>query len=922
MAENDSVQGNFFLSGYEGALVVFIYRFNSKRTMFSSPTSRKTLADALTNKDDTPSSRLGTLSGVFLPCLQNILGVILFLRLPFIVAQAGCVYTSIIIVTCVGSTFLTSLSLSAIASNGTIRAGGPYYVLSRTLGFEVGASLGVLFYLATSIAGSMYVLGAVEAILTGFGLENKFQFDMQAISLALMLLIALIVAVGVKQVNQGAIVFLAIVLASVFSLVMGAILFAAGAYDGELDATDRAFGDNIWPSYSPDPATGEAPTFLSLLALFYPSVTGIMAGSNRSAVLSQPSRSIPLGTMSAIAATTAIYLSVVWIYGNTFSRETLMNDNLIVASVAYPSGMVVRIGIIMSCVGAALQSMVGAPRLLAAIASDGCIPYLRFFKPKTESSNPIRAVALTWFIASIPTLAGSLNAITPLITIMFLSIYAGINLSTLLLSVLRAPGFRPTFRYFNWATSLLGFLWCIGLAFVMSWSVTLAVIGLGMILFFCIWKTTSKNRKTSSEVGDLGSVIQGVRFSVCHTLLNKLVDSDELHAKNWRPLMLTIVEVDHHGVVSDSGTSVIKLTGHLRKGRGMSILAGIMEGSQLDADCARAGQLAKSSIQKQATAERLKAFTPSMAFSRSQGIGELVGLLAQHSGIGPIRPNTIVLPWPQEPRSDASHDVVTALRYLVESKKTVLALRACPNTFPGASNRVLQGTIDVWWICHDGGLLLLLPFLLSKSSTWKGARLRLFVGATAAIRDMDRFKTSIENHLNGVRISAEVAVVDLSHVMPEFTNVDLSATFCGEDEEEGIRTAEHALLRQISPLKPSSPSNRSFDDGASMFEISTIDSMEVEEPARCGQILDFGSEGDDVAPAERDGGGAIRSAMRLNRAIRERSEGARLVVTNLPLLRPATEASAFVDYVDAMCRGIDNVLLVRGSGGEVITHYA
>ena len=151
MAENDSVQGNFFLSGYEGALVVFIYRFNSKRTMFSSPTSRKTLADALTNKDDTPSSRLGTLSGVFLPCLQNILGVILFLRLPFIVAQAGCVHTSIIIVTCVGSTFLTSLSLSAIASNGTIRAGGPYYVLSRTLGFEVGASLGVLFYLATSI---------------------------------------------------------------------------------------------------------------------------------------------------------------------------------------------------------------------------------------------------------------------------------------------------------------------------------------------------------------------------------------------------------------------------------------------------------------------------------------------------------------------------------------------------------------------------------------------------------------------------------------------------------------------------------------------------------------------------------------------------------------------------------------------------
>ena len=167
--------------------------------MFSSPTSRPSLADALkregaftdialqddgsvssglitlsspgkhfdletgggaTSKSTTTKKKsrpkpqlLGTLNGVFLPCLQNILGVILFLRLPWITAQAGVIHTSFIILICVASTMLTSLSLSAIATNGIVLNGGPYFMISRTLGREIGGAIGVLFYLGTSIAG-------------------------------------------------------------------------------------------------------------------------------------------------------------------------------------------------------------------------------------------------------------------------------------------------------------------------------------------------------------------------------------------------------------------------------------------------------------------------------------------------------------------------------------------------------------------------------------------------------------------------------------------------------------------------------------------------------------------------------------------------------------------------------------------------
>ena len=242
--------------------------------MFSSPTSRPSLADALKcegvfadialqddgsisssglvtlsspnkvdletgggpNKTKKKSRRnpqpplLGTLSGVFLPCLQNILGVILFLRLPWITAQAGTIQTTAIVLVCVASTFLTALSLSAIATNGCVMAGGPYYVISRTLGREVGGAIGILFYLGTSIACSMYVIGSIEAIQSGFQLGGLFPFDTQTLALILMMLIAGTVAVGVKYVNRGAVVFLGIVLVSVLCLSLGCILFAAGDF--------------------------------------------------------------------------------------------------------------------------------------------------------------------------------------------------------------------------------------------------------------------------------------------------------------------------------------------------------------------------------------------------------------------------------------------------------------------------------------------------------------------------------------------------------------------------------------------------------------------------------------------------------------------------------------------------------------------
>ena len=887
---------------------------------------------------------LGTLSGVFLPCLQNILGVILFLRLPWITAQAGTIHTTAIVLICVGSTFLTALSLSAIATNGCVMAGGPYYVISRTLGREVGGAIGILFYLGTSIACSMYVIGSIEAIQSGFQLSGLFPFDTQTLALILMMLIAGTVAIGVKYVNRGAVVFLGIVLVSVFCLSLGCILFAAGVFQGELAFSARKFGDNMTPFYGLDTNTGKVPSFLSLLALFYPSVTGIMAGSNRSAVLVDPSRSIPAGTLSAIGVTTFLYLAVVWLFGSTISREALLNDKLIVTSVAWPAGIVVRVGIVMSSVGAALQCMAGAPRLLSAIASDDCIAFLKYLKPASASANPVRATVVTWIIASIPCLAGSLDAITPLITLFFLAMYAGINFSCFLLSVLKAPSFRPTFRCFHWSTSLLGCLWCLGLAFTIDYAVALGTIGLTALLFVYILRGMSTKVKGGIANGDFGDIVQGIRFAWCHSLLGRMVETDAVHAKNYRPYILALIRADQHGIMTASeSTSLIRFCAQLNKGRGMAMLMAIMNGSIDDAESNEASLNAKIEMQKQIAVEKLRAFPPDVVLTSNTT--EAIGILARHGGIGPLRPNTILISWPGYAvgNPQACTDLTTSLRYLIEARKTILMLKSGPS-FPGDLDRIgkheRNETIDIWWLCHDGGLLLLLPFLLSRNATWRGTKLRLFAGITSPIvSDLDRFKEAIQQHLKKARIEAEVQVVDLSHLHNATSVIEAPPI----DSDADSDSVEGTLLYQLlSPEKTNLPSARPTSPNVldekmecSLDRSDDTRSTETEQPETPRQRLTFVDDDHSTsvdcvveADASRTASGAFSSsdqtaAVMLNEAIRTHSaERARLIVTNLPLLRPDTSPVAFVNFVDTMTRDIENVLLVRGSGSEVITQYA
>ena len=93
----------------------------------------------------------------------------MFLRYGQVVGQAGVIYALVIVVISKIITTLTSLSLSAIATNTEVKGGGAYFLISRSLGVEFGGAIGVVFFLAQAISVAMYVIGFSEAFADSYG---------------------------------------------------------------------------------------------------------------------------------------------------------------------------------------------------------------------------------------------------------------------------------------------------------------------------------------------------------------------------------------------------------------------------------------------------------------------------------------------------------------------------------------------------------------------------------------------------------------------------------------------------------------------------------------------------------------------------------------------------------------------------------
>lgn len=470
--------------------------------------------------------RFGTFQGVFTPTILTILGVIMYIRHPWVVGNAGIVGTLVIVGISVAITLFTSLSMASMTTNIRIESGGAFSIISQSLGLEIGGSIGIPLYFSQACVVAMYIFGFREGWLWIFPDHHPLLIDAVTFSV-----IALIAGISADLAFKIQYLIMAIIFGSLISIVGGAFqspidlsqLQWFGHYEGE-PVIDHATGT----------VTGFTPkNFWMVFAVFFPAVTGIMAGVNMSGELSDPRQSIPKGTLLAVVLTGIIYVGLIFVASVMATPEELVSDYYIFINRAWWKPIVIA-GLLGATFSSALSSMVGAPRILLALGQKNILPQSRFFSKVSPSGEPRNAVYFSILVVIFSLLFRDLNAIAPLITMFFLITYAMINVVVLIEQSLSLPSFRPTLK----VPILIPFIGTIGCFFVMFIiNPTVSLISLAIVVAFY---AVLLNKILIRTKGDVRSGLFTAIANWATKISSEL--SPQKEARAWQPELLVPIE--------------------------------------------------------------------------------------------------------------------------------------------------------------------------------------------------------------------------------------------------------------------------------------------------------------------------------------------------------------------------------------------
>jgi amino acid transporter len=393
--------------------------------------------------DNKKISKMGTFAGVFTPSILTILGIILFLRLGYVVGSAGLWRALIIIGLANAISVITSMSLAAVATNFKVKGGGVYYLISRTLGMEFGGAIGIVLFLAQAVSIAFYCLGFGE-VLSGFWGDGP-GWRVQLIALIAVSGLFVLAWLGADWATRFQYVVMAVLGAALVSFFLGG-----------LPRVSWAQLASNWAS----PDTG--PAFWAIFAIYFPAVTGFTQGVSMSGDLRSPKRSLPLGTFWAVGISIVVYFGAALMLSAGLPLSQLASDYQAMKNTAtYPPLM--DAGVIAATISSAMASFLGAPRILQSLAADKIFKILNpFEKGAGPANNPRRGVLLTAVIAYAAIGFGQLNLIAPVVSMFFLISYGLLNYATYYEARSQSPSFRPRFRWFEYRISLLGGLACLG----------------------------------------------------------------------------------------------------------------------------------------------------------------------------------------------------------------------------------------------------------------------------------------------------------------------------------------------------------------------------------------------------------------------------------------------------------------------------
>ncbi len=652
------------------------------------------------------TKKFGTFAGVFTPSLLTILGVIMYMRLGWVVGNAGLLGTILIIVIAHVISISTGLSVSSVATDKKIGAGGIYYVLSRCMGIPIGGSIGIALYVGTAFSISLYLIGFAESFNSYLDLGMAVNDFRITGTIALVLLTAL------------ALISTSVALKSQYFILGAIVLSLVSIFMGTQDFT---------PQSVPMFATKDSVPLEIVFAVFFPAVTGFTAGIAMSGDLEDPKRSIPRGTLYAIGVGLIVYLVLAVFIAYTIDSNVLKSDYNILMKIAFFAPVVIA-GVWGATLSSALGGILGGPRILQAMSVDKVTP--RFFaKGRGENNEPVNALLLVFVIAEAGILIGELDVIARVVSMFYLTAYGFINLSYFLESWAN-PDFQPTFKIKRWI-GLVGFVACFGVMFKLDMIAMIVALGVIGGLYFMLERKEVKIKSTD------------IWKSVWENVVNKgLMKIDTKHHinSNWNPnIILFSGKSEHQSYLLELSKSVSGKTG-------------VVTNFKLIVDKEN-----KIPLKKTEQIVREDIYNELGIFARQIKVDNLykgITNIATTFGFSGVEPNTIMMGWPKGLEGSSEYAEMTeTLLYL---DYNLLYLDFDRNAKFGD-----YSTIDLWWRETDSKnaeMMLNIARFIIASPRWDKTSIRvLFVDNNGVNAEV--IKTKIGKLVEDLRVIVEIVIV-------------------------------------------------------------------------------------------------------------------------------------------------------------------
>uniref|UniRef100_A0A182IIF5 Amino acid permease/ SLC12A domain-containing protein n=1 Tax=Anopheles arabiensis TaxID=7173 RepID=A0A182IIF5_ANOAR len=893
--------------------------------------------DSCQTGPDHDGIRLGWVQGVLIPCLLNIWGVMLFLRLSWVVALAGILETLLIIGLSYLVCVITTLSLSAMCTNGQVKGGGIYYLISRSLGPEFGGAVGIVLAFSNSVSASMNTIGfcsSLNQLLASFGVKifDGGVNDMRLVGTLTILLMVIICAVGMDWEAKAQNVLVVAIVLAIGGFTVGVLLGPRTDADrakGFTGLSGERFVDNLGPDYRH--SEGIEQDFFSVFGIFFPSVTGVQAGANICGELKDPATAIPKGTLLALLISGLSYVAFVLLAGSASYRDAsgdladlvngtfgrcssgpqepcrygLHNDYNIMQLMAV-SGALIYAGCFAATLSTALTNLTSVPRIIQALGTDRLYPGLTYFAQGFGKRNePYRSYALVLCVSVLFVLLANLNLLAPLITNFYLASYALINFCTFHAATVKPIGWRPTFRYYNQWVSLLGTVLCVLIMFLID----IISTGVTMVLIFVLHLAVIYRKPDVNW----GSTTQAQSYKSALSAALKLQCVGD-HVKNYHPSVLVLTGQPA------TRPALIELAHQITKRQALLIVGDVVR----DRLSHRKRELRSRDCRSFMELRKIEGF-----YQLIDGIGLEKGVraLIQTSGVGKLSANIVLVGYKADWMRCPVQELQTYYNVLndVFDNRMSLAVLRLPNgldlsylTSDGPSNT--GGSLGT--IANDS-LSSLQQHIIDASAAHQTTNKLMYVDSNL-----------------GFQGAGKVGRTESP------SNTSRESIACSTRAESCLPLELHDRLNVFRHKQPKGTIDVwwLYDDGGLTMLIPYILSMrskwadckDVTQPPRPEtvqlhqQLLkSFDHLPAHLTPPELSSPERVALAEKTHRQLRlremllEHSLEARLIVMSMPMPRMGTvSASLYMSWLEMLSKDMPPMLLVRGNQTSVLTFYS